>query len=212
MSLAGRAGRSALFAVLGAFAGAAPLIGADGQSGLDELPSERIVLETRANGRHEYRAWRADTPETRGRGLMYVAALTDDQAMIFVYEHDALKYLNDRALEDPRFRPTDYSFLYPDPGVISRHMFVGRQEASRLGEILVKPSSELQRIMARSFFLRGTDGGALFEESVRRRGLAGCVRPGGGESLDAPNPSSAAAFPGADRMAEWREAIVKCSG
>ena len=86
MSLAGRAGRSALLALLAAFAGAAPLIGADGQSGLDELPSERIVLETRANGRHEYRAWRADTPETRGRGLMYVAALADDQAMIFVYE------------------------------------------------------------------------------------------------------------------------------
>ncbi len=132
--------------------------------------------------------------------------------MIFVYEHDALKYLNDRALEDPRFRPTDYSFLYPDPGVISRHMFVGRQEASRLGEVLVEQSSELQRIMARSFFLRGAAGGALFEESVRKRGLAGCVRPGGGESLNAPNPSSAASFPGADRMAEWRKAIVKCSG
>ena len=86
MSLVARVGRSALLAVLAALAGAAPLIGADEQSGLDELPSERIVLETRANGRHEYRAWRADTPETRGRGLMYVAALADDQAMIFVYE------------------------------------------------------------------------------------------------------------------------------
>ena len=65
---------------------AAPVIGANGQSGLDELPLERMVLETHANGRHEYRTWRADTPETRGRGLMYVSALADDQAMIFVYE------------------------------------------------------------------------------------------------------------------------------
>ena len=48
--------------------------------------TERVVLETQAKGRHEYTAWRADTPDTRGRGLMYVAALTDDQAMIFVYD------------------------------------------------------------------------------------------------------------------------------
>ena len=86
MSLAGRAGRSALLALLAGCAGAAPVIGANGQSGLDELPLERMVLETHANGRHEYRTWRADTPETRGRGLMYVSALADDQAMIFVYE------------------------------------------------------------------------------------------------------------------------------
>ena len=86
MSLAGRAGRGVLLALFAALAGAAPLIGADGQAGLEELPRERIMLETRAKGRHEYGAWRADTSETRGRGLMYVAALADDQAMIFVYE------------------------------------------------------------------------------------------------------------------------------
>ncbi|WP_106402236.1 protein kinase domain-containing protein [Actinocorallia populi] len=131
--------------------------------------------------------------------------------MIFVYEHDALMYLDRRAREDPGFRPGDYTLLYPDPGVLSRHMFVGRKEAVRVGEVLVSPSSELQKVLARSFFLRGTDGGTLFEEAVRRRGLAGCIRPGGGGSLTAPNPSSTASFPGADSMAGLRRAVVGCS-
>ncbi len=38
------------------------------------------------SGRHDFRAWRAETTETRARGLMYVATLADDDAMIFVYE------------------------------------------------------------------------------------------------------------------------------
>ncbi len=53
---------------------------------LDALPRERIVIETRASGRHDFRAWRAETTETRARGLMYVATLADDDAMIFVYD------------------------------------------------------------------------------------------------------------------------------
>jgi uncharacterized protein len=53
---------------------------------LDALPRERIVLETRTTGRHEFQAWRAETPETRAQGLMYVSRLRDDDAMIFVYD------------------------------------------------------------------------------------------------------------------------------
>ena len=60
--------------------------GSDARLDLETLPKERIVLETRVSGRHDYRAWRADKPDTRASGLMYVARLDDDQAMIFIYE------------------------------------------------------------------------------------------------------------------------------
>jgi len=86
MTRARGGGRAALLALPAVLAVVAPVIGDDARNRLDELPSERLVLETRADGHHEYRAWRADTPETRARGLMYVAALADDQAMIFVYD------------------------------------------------------------------------------------------------------------------------------
>ena len=80
-----RAARAALLAALAALAGTMPLRGDDARNRIDDLPRERIVLETRA-GRHEFRAWRADTADTRARGLMYVATLADDEAMIFVYD------------------------------------------------------------------------------------------------------------------------------
>lgn len=76
----------ALLAGMVALSGAAPVAGDASRSALEALPRERIVLETRATGRHEFHAWRADTNETRARGLMYVAALADDDAMIFVYD------------------------------------------------------------------------------------------------------------------------------
>jgi uncharacterized membrane protein (UPF0127 family) len=80
-----RAARAALLLFL-AFAYSTTVTGSDAQPHLETLPQERVVLETRASGRHDFRAWRADTPETRASGLMYVAKLEDDQAMIFVYE------------------------------------------------------------------------------------------------------------------------------
>lgn len=76
---------ASLLASFVALAVTAPLRAADIRNRLDDLPGERIVLETRA-GHHEFRAWRADTQETRARGLMYVATLADDEAMIFVYD------------------------------------------------------------------------------------------------------------------------------
>jgi len=76
----------ALAAGLAALAAAAPVNGDAARSALDAMPRERVTLETRRSGRHEFRAWRADTPETRARGLMYVADLAPDEAMIFVYE------------------------------------------------------------------------------------------------------------------------------
>jgi uncharacterized protein len=52
---------------------------------LAAFPRERIAIETRSARRHVFEAWRADTPETRAQGLMFVDSLRPGQAMIFVY-------------------------------------------------------------------------------------------------------------------------------
>lgn len=52
---------------------------------LSAFPRERIAIETRSARRHAFDAWRADTPETRAQGLMFVKSLRPEQAMIFVY-------------------------------------------------------------------------------------------------------------------------------
>lgn len=53
---------------------------------LSAFPRERIAVETRSARRHVFEAWRADTPDTRAQGLMFVTSLRPEQAMIFVYE------------------------------------------------------------------------------------------------------------------------------
>ena len=52
---------------------------------LSSFPRERIAIETRSARRHMFDAWRADTPQTRVQGLMFVRSLQQEQAMIFVY-------------------------------------------------------------------------------------------------------------------------------
>jgi hypothetical protein len=78
--------RLGLVVCLATLAWAAPPARADARLQLEQLPRERIVLDTRASGRHEFNAWRAETSEARAQGLMYVGSLADDDAMIFVYE------------------------------------------------------------------------------------------------------------------------------
>ena len=56
---------------------------------LAEFPRERIVIETRSARRHEFDAWRADTPRTREQGLMFVTQMRTAEAMIFIYEPPA---------------------------------------------------------------------------------------------------------------------------
>jgi hypothetical protein len=56
---------------------------------LSDFPRESIVIETRSARRHELVAWRADTPQTREQGLMFVTEMRPDQAMIFVYDPPA---------------------------------------------------------------------------------------------------------------------------
>ena len=50
---------------------------------LSTFPRETIAVETRSARRHLFEAWRADTPETRTQGLMFVPALAPDRGMIF---------------------------------------------------------------------------------------------------------------------------------
>ncbi len=47
------------------------------------------MIETRSARRHELVAWRADTPQTREQGLMFVREIGAEQAMIFVYDPPA---------------------------------------------------------------------------------------------------------------------------
>ena len=56
---------------------------------LSAYPRERIAVETRASfRRHLFEAWRAETPQTREQGFMFVEdrAVRPDQAMIFIYD------------------------------------------------------------------------------------------------------------------------------
>lgn len=84
-------GRAVLAGVLAAWlalivpAGASLAAGTDGVRPLSSFPRERIAVETRSARRHLFQAWRADTPQTRAQGLMFVPELGADQAMIFVY-------------------------------------------------------------------------------------------------------------------------------
>jgi len=52
---------------------------------LSAFPRETIAVETRSARRHVFEAWRADTPDTRAQGLMFVKGMQPGQAMIFVY-------------------------------------------------------------------------------------------------------------------------------
>ncbi len=74
-----------LCAVLPLTLGAAPA----GTVPLSAFPRERIAVETRASfRRHLFEAWRAETPQTREQGFMFVedGAVRPDQAMIFIYD------------------------------------------------------------------------------------------------------------------------------
>ena len=75
----------ALCAVLPLTLDAAPA----GTLPLSAFPRERIAVETRASfRRHLFEAWRAETPQTREQGFMFVEdrAVRPDQAMIFTYD------------------------------------------------------------------------------------------------------------------------------
>jgi uncharacterized protein len=75
-----------------AIAGLLPLAAAAAPAGtvpLSAFPRERIAIETRASFRRlQFEAWRADSPQTRAQGFMFVedSAVRPDQAMIFVYD------------------------------------------------------------------------------------------------------------------------------
>ncbi len=75
----------AFCALLPLAVGAAPA----GTLPLSAFPRERIAVETRASfRRHLFEAWRADSPQTREQGFMFVEdrEVRPDQAMIFTYD------------------------------------------------------------------------------------------------------------------------------
>ncbi|MGW4791419.1 hypothetical protein ACWEPC_03245 [Nonomuraea sp. NPDC004297] len=141
-------------------------------------------------------------------GLLQEFFSSHQYPMAFVYEHDALKYLADQQ----GIAPDNYRLLYPDPGVISKHMFIGRDDkdgSELVGDLLA--SREVQQIMARKFFLRGADA-KLFEQAVTAHGMTGCIRQGDAlKSLALPSPSDIAPFPRPDLMIAFRNEIVACA-
>ena len=82
----GDAARRATFLILALALLAPALAPGDSLLPLSAFPRERIAIETRGARRHLFEAWRAETPRTRAQGLMFVASLRPEQAMIFVYE------------------------------------------------------------------------------------------------------------------------------
>jgi len=68
------------------WAGAPATAANPGPLPLSAFPREEIVVETRGARRYRFDAWRADRPDTRAQGLMFVEHMREDQAMIFVYE------------------------------------------------------------------------------------------------------------------------------
>ncbi|HSW34055.1 MAG TPA: DUF192 domain-containing protein [Steroidobacteraceae bacterium] len=84
---------------------------------LSAFPRERIAIETRSARRHTFDAWRADTPQTRAQGLMFVRSLQPEQAMIFVYtppQHVAMWMKN-------TLIPLDMLFVDADGCVVKVH-------------------------------------------------------------------------------------------
>jgi uncharacterized membrane protein (UPF0127 family) len=73
-------------AALAMLAASPPAARGDAVRPLSAFPRERLAIETRSARRHLFEAWRADTPQTRAQGLMFVEELRADRAMIFVYE------------------------------------------------------------------------------------------------------------------------------
>ena len=67
-----------LSACLAATAPAAP-------PSFDDLPEVRVEVVSGEN-KHVFRAWVADTPASRSRGLMYVRELPADRGMLFLYD------------------------------------------------------------------------------------------------------------------------------
>ena len=82
---------------------------------LADFPREQVVVETRSARRHEFDAWRADTPRTREQGLMFVREIGAEQAMIFVYDPPA----NVSMWMKNTLLPLDMLFVNSDGCVVS---------------------------------------------------------------------------------------------
>jgi uncharacterized membrane protein (UPF0127 family) len=75
----------------------------------DHLREVRVEV-TSGVKRHEFRAWVADTPTARSRGLMHVRDLPADRAMLFLFEFPQFAnfWMRDTVI------PLDLMFIAPD--------------------------------------------------------------------------------------------------
>lgn len=67
---------------LASFWGAMDIPGSSGAKA-EELRREALAIETKSGKRHEFIVEIADTPATRGTGLMFREAMADDAGMLF---------------------------------------------------------------------------------------------------------------------------------
>ena len=80
----------------------------------EHLREARVTLTSGAQ-EHVFRAWIADTPASRSRGLMFVRELPPDRAMLFLFElpHFASFWMKNTYI------PLDLLFISPDGRVAS---------------------------------------------------------------------------------------------
>ena len=60
---------------------------------LRDFPHTSVTIRS-VTGAHEIKAWLADTPEHRARGLMFVQSMPADSGMLFVYPRDQEHYVS----------------------------------------------------------------------------------------------------------------------
>ncbi len=60
----------------------------DGGVKADELRRETVAIETAAGSHHNFHVEVADTPATRGTGLMFREAMADDSGMLFDFHRE----------------------------------------------------------------------------------------------------------------------------
>ena len=59
---------------------------------LRDFPETRVTIKS-VSGSHVIKAWLADTPEHRARGLMFVQSMPADAGMLFVYSPEQEHYV-----------------------------------------------------------------------------------------------------------------------
>lgn len=81
---------------------------------LQRLQQSEVVIES-GEQRHRFRAWVADTPAVRARGLMFVEELAADQGMLFLFD---LPQFASFWMQNT-YVPLDLLFVAPDGRIVN---------------------------------------------------------------------------------------------